>query len=198
MEGTEIKIAPDGEILVRGPHVFLGYSKDPAATGEAIDAEGFLRTGDIGVLDAEGFLRVTDRKKELIITSGGKNIGPQVLEGQLKRIPAVAHAVVVGDRRNYVTALFTLDPQRTPQVAASIGSPARDVVGAASCRVFRAWLEGEVERVNAGLARYESIRRFEILPHEFSIQGGELTPTLKLKRRVVYQKYAAEIERLYS
>jgi long-subunit acyl-CoA synthetase (AMP-forming) len=196
--GTEIEVAPDGEILVRGPHVFLGYYKDPEATREAKRADGFLHTGDIGDLDEQGFLRVTDRKKELIITSGGKNIGPQVLEARLKQIPVVAHAVVVGERRNYVAALFTLDPQRTPGVAESVGSPARDVVSAAACAVFHAWLEREVERVNAGLARYESIKRFAVLPHEFTIQGGELTPTLKLKRRVVYQKYAAEIERLYS
>jgi long-subunit acyl-CoA synthetase (AMP-forming) len=196
--GTEIRIAADGEILIRGPHVFLGYYKDEAATREVVDEDGFLHTGDVGDLDGDGFLRVSDRKKELIITSGGKNIGPQVLEGRFKQIPAVSQAVVVGERRNYVTALFTLDPQRTPAVAASVGSPARDVPAAAECAVFRAWLEREVERVNATLARYESVRRFAVLRGEFTVEGGELTPTLKVKRRVVYQKYAAEIERLYA
>jgi long-subunit acyl-CoA synthetase (AMP-forming) len=196
--GTELRTAPDGEILMRGPHVFPGYSKDEAATREALDEDGWLHSGDIGALDAEGFLQVTDRKKELIITSGGKNIAPQVVETKLKQIPGVAHAAVVGDRRNYVTALLTLDPQRLPAVAAAAGSPARSLAEAAACARLRGHLEREVEKVNQGLARYESVRRFAVLPAEFSIEGGELTPTMKLKRRVVYQKYAPEIEELYA
>jgi long-subunit acyl-CoA synthetase (AMP-forming) len=196
--GTEIRIAEDGEILIRGPHVFLGYYKDAAATAAALDGEGWLHSGDIGTLDDEGFLQVTDRKKELLITSGGKNIAPQVLETRLKQVPGVAHAVALGDRRNYVTALLTLDASSLGSATAAAGSPARSAIEAALCPVFRAFVEREVEKVNTGLARYETIKRFLILPSEFTIDGGELTPTLKLKRRIVARKYAAEIERLYS
>lgn len=196
--GTELRIAEDGEILIRGPHVFLGYYKDEAATALALDEEGWLHSGDIGALDVSGFLEVTDRKKDLLITSGGKNIAPQVLEIRLKQVPGVAHAVAVGDRRNYVAALLTLDPSSLGSVTAAAGSPARSAFEAASCPIFRTFVEREVERVNAGLARFETVKRFLILPGEFTIDGGELTPTLKLKRRVVARKYAAEIDRLYS
>jgi long-subunit acyl-CoA synthetase (AMP-forming) len=199
--GTEIRIAEDGEVLMRGPHVFPGYYKNEEATREALDAEGWLHSGDIGDigdLDGKGLLRITDRKKELIITSGGKNVGPQNLENKLKQILVVSQAVVVGDRRNYLAALLTLDPQRAPIEAELAGSPFRDPRDLANCEVFRAHLEKQVEEVNKTLARYETIKRFVILPQELSIEAGELTPTLKLKRRVIYQNYAAEIERLYS
>ncbi len=196
--GTGLRIADDGEVLMRGPHVFLGYFKDPAATAETLDGEGWLHSGDIGELDGDGFLRITDRKKELIITSGGKNVAPQPLEGKLKAIPAVAHAVVVGDRRNYVAALLTLDPERLPAELAAAGSAARDAAGAAACPVFRAHLERQVEAVNRDLARYESVRRFAVLSGQLTIEGGELTPTMKLKRRVIAERYASEIEELYA
>ncbi len=196
--GTELRIAADGEILIRGPHVFLGYYKDPEGTALALDAEGWLHSGDIGTLDADGFLEVTDRKKELLITSGGKNIAPQVLETRLQQIPGVAHAVALGDRRNYVTALLTLDPSHLGPVTAAAGSAAQSAAEAAVCPVFRAFVEREVSRVNEGLARYERVKRFLILPGEFTIDGGELTPTLKLKRRVVARKYAPEIDALYA
>jgi long-subunit acyl-CoA synthetase (AMP-forming) len=183
--GTELRIAEDGEVLMRGPHVFRGYYKNPEATKEAVDEEGWLHSGDIGELSADGFLRITDRKKELLITSGGKNIGPQILEGKLRQIPVVSQAVVVGDRRNYLAALLTLDPQRTPRELAE-------------CPIFRRHLEKQVEAVNATLARYETLKKFVILPEELSIEAGELTPTMKLKRRIVTQKYATEIESLYA
>jgi long-chain acyl-CoA synthetase len=198
LPGTELALAPDGEILIRGPHVCLGYFKDPAATRETIDAEGWLHSGDVGAMDADGYLRVTDRKKELLITSGGKNVAPQPIETRLRSIPGVGHAVALGDRRNYVTALLTLDRVRLPDVAARAGSPARDPDAAACCPRLRAFLEAEVEAVNRSLARYEAVRRFEVLPQEFTIDGGELTATLKLRRRVVYEKYAAAIDRLYE
>jgi long-subunit acyl-CoA synthetase (AMP-forming) len=196
--GTEVKTAEDGEVLMRGPHVFPGYYKNEAATKETLDEEGWLHSGDIGEMDAEGFLRITDRKKELIITSGGKNIGPQILESKLKQIPVVSQAVVVGDRRNYLAALLTLDPLRAGTEAEAAGSPVREPRDLAGCEVFRKHLESQVEEVNKTLARYETIKRFAILPQELSIDGGELTPTMKLKRRVIHQKYADEIERLYS
>ncbi len=196
--GSEIATAEDGEVLIRGPHVFLGYYKDEAATREAVDAEGWIHSGDIGELDGEGFLRITDRKKELLITSGGKNVAPQPIEGKLKAIPGVALAMLIGDSRNYLTALLTLDPETVAARAEAVGSPAREVGAAAACPVFRQFLEQEVEKVNATLARYESIKRFTVLPGQFSIDGGELTPTMKLKRRVVHQKYADDIQALYA
>ncbi len=196
--GTELRIADDGEILMRGPHVFLGYFNDSEATSETLDAEGWLHSGDVGELDDEGFLKVTDRKKELIITSGGKNVAPQPIESRLRAIPGVATAAVVGDRRNYLAALLTLDPESLPAAAAAAGSPATDIAAAGRCPQFRAFLEERVDAVNATLARFETIKRFAVLDAVFSVEGGELTPTLKLKRRVVAEKYAAQIDALYS
>lgn len=198
LPGSEIAIAEDGEILMRGPHVFLGYYKNPDATAETKDAEGWLHSGDIGTLDADGFLSVTDRKKELIVTSGGKNIGPAGLEAQLKQIAMVAQAVVIGDRRNYLSALFVLDPAWVQNNAAALGSAATDLATSATCPRLKAHLQGELDKINQRWARYEQIRRFAILPAELTVGGGELTPTMKLKRRVILQKYAAAIEAIYS
>ncbi len=196
--GTELVTADEQqEIRMRGPHVFLGYFKNEAATREALDSDGWLHSGDVGVIDDDGFLRVTDRMKELIITSGGKNIAPQLIEGKLKAIPGVGQAVVLGDRRNYVAALLSLDPERLPIAAAAAASPARTPEEAATCPRFRAFLEAQVEAVNGTLARYESVRRFAVLPAQLTVEGGELTPTMKLKRRVIAERYAAEIAALY-
>ena len=198
MPGTELRIADDGEILIRGPHVFLGYRGDPEGTGETVDGDGWLHTGDVGRIDEEGFLAVTDRKKELIITSGGKNVGPQVIEVELQRMPAVERAVVVGDGRRYLAALLTLDPERLESAAEAAGSEARDPEGAAACPRFRAALERQVEEINSRLARFETIKRFAVLPGPLTVEAGELTPTLKLKRRVIHRNYADEIEALYG
>ncbi len=195
---TEIRMEADGELLIRGPHVFKGYYKSPEATAEVLDDEGYLHTGDVGKIDEEGFVVITDRKKELIITSGGKNIAPQVLENKLKQIPAVEHAVVIGDRRNYLTALFTLEPKAAAAAAEEAGSPHREPEELAACPRFRSWLEDRVEAVNQTLARYETIKKFHVLPQPFTVEGGELTPTLKLKRRVINDKYGKEIEGLYA
>ena len=196
--GTELRIAEDGEVLMRGPHVFLGYYKNDAATRETLDADGWLHSGDVGEIDREGYLRITDRKKELIITAGGKNIAPQHLEGQLKQIAAVSQAVAIGDRRPYVVALVTLDPARLAAEAAKAGSPARTPEEAARCPVFKAYLEKQVEAVNHGLARYETIKKIAILPRELSVDAGELTPTLKLKRQVIHERHKDAIEALYA
>jgi len=196
--GSEIKAMPDGELCLRGPHVCLGYFKNEAATRETIDAEGWLHSGDIGVIDEDGKVRITDRKKEIIITAGGENIAPQLIEGRLTAIPVVAQAVAIGDRRKFMSALLTLDPERLPIETAAAGSDARDAVAAASCQRFLAHLQQQIDEVNKSLARVQTIKKFVILPSELSIEGGELTPTLKLKRRVVHQKYAAEIESMYA
>jgi long-subunit acyl-CoA synthetase (AMP-forming) len=195
--GAELRVAEDGEVCMRGRHVFAGYYKDPAGTAAALDAEGWLHSGDIGEIDAEGFLQITDRKKELIITAGGENVAPQLIEGLLKSIPVVSQAVVIGDRRRYLGALLTLDPARLVDDAKAIGSPARDAVAAATCEIFRAHVQREVDGVNARLARVQTVKRFEIVPTEFTVEGGELTPSMKLRRRIVAEKYEREIERLF-
>ncbi len=198
LPGTELRIAEDGEILMRGPHVFKGYYKNEEATRETLDAAGWIHSGDVGEIDADGFLRVTDRKKELLITSGGKNIAPQHLEGKLKQIPAVSQAVAIGDRRAYVVALLTLDPLRVAAEAEKAGSPARTAEDAARCPVFKAYVEKQVEEINEGLARYESIKKIALLPSELTVETGELTPTLKLKRRVILERHADEVASLYA
>jgi long-subunit acyl-CoA synthetase (AMP-forming) len=197
LAGTELKIAEDGEVCIRGPHVFLGYYRNEAATAEAIDDEGWLHSGDVGRIN-EDFLYITDRKKELIITAGGENIAPQMIEGKLKGIRAVAQAVVIGDRRKYLTVLLTLDPDQLEEVIAAAGSPARTLEEAATCDKLRSYLQGEIDGVNKSLARVQTVKRFVIIPQEFTTDGGELTPTMKLKRRVVYEKYAKEIESMYG
>lgn len=197
--GAEIAIADDGEILMRGPHVFMGYYKNEEATRRTLDEEGWVHSGDIGDLDEQGFVKVTDRKKELIITSGGKNIAPAPIEAQLKSIPCVAAAAVIGDSRNYLTALVTIDPDRLPPAAKAAGSPARDIAAAVQCALFARWLQVQVDKtVNATLSRVQQIKRIRMLSEQFSVEGGELTPTMKLKRRVILSKYASDIEALYS
>jgi long-subunit acyl-CoA synthetase (AMP-forming) len=198
IEGTELATAEDGEVLMRGPHVFLGYFKNEEATRETVDDEGWIHSGDIGEIDADGFLKITDRKKELIITSGGKNIAPSIIESKLRQIPAVSQAVVIGDRRHFLVALVTLDPARAADQAKAANSPATTPEALATCPVFRQYLEKQIEGVNTTLARYEQIKKFVILPRELSIDEGELTPTMKLKRRVVNQRFADEIEGLYA
>jgi long-subunit acyl-CoA synthetase (AMP-forming) len=196
-QGTEMKIAEDGEICLRGPYVMLGYLKNEQATREAIDEDGWCHTGDVGEIDADGFLRITDRKKELIITAGGENISPAMMEGAFKAIPGVSQVVVIGDRRKYMAALFTLDAEKLPSVLREAGSPARTSMEASTCPKFAAWFAKQVESVNKTLAQVQTIKKWRILPAELSIEGGELTPTMKLKRKVVSQKYASEIESLY-
>jgi long-subunit acyl-CoA synthetase (AMP-forming) len=198
LPGAEVRIADDGEICMRGPHIFKGYFKDPVATAEALDDDGWLHSGDIGEIDADGFLQITDRKKELIITAGGENIAPAYVEGHLKSIAVVSQAVVIGDRRRYLSVLLTLDQEKIPSIAPLAGSPARTPHEAAACTKFVAYIQREIDAVNRRLARVQTIKRFAILPAELSIDGGELTPTMKVKRKVVAEKYKDEIEGLYE
>jgi long-subunit acyl-CoA synthetase (AMP-forming) len=195
--GVEIAIAADGEILTRGPHVFLGYYKDEAATRDALDSGGYLHTGDVGELTAAGFVKITDRKKDLIVTSGGKKVSPQNLEGLLGHILGVGHAVVVGDARKHLAALFTLDPDAALRAAKECGARGSSCAELAGEPAFIAHIGRGVDRVNAQLASFESIKKFRILPAPFSIEGGELTPTLKLKRKVVNQRYAEAIDAMF-
>jgi long-chain acyl-CoA synthetase len=180
--GCDVKLDEDGEILVKSPSVFAGYFKDPEATAAAFTDDGWFRTGDVGEIDADGFLKITDRKKDLIITAGGKNIAPQNLENALKGSRFVSQAVVIGDRRPYITALITLD---WDEVNAS-GRDPQELV------------QEIVDGVNHDRVRVEQIKKFTILPRDFSQEDGELTPTLKLRRRVVQEHFAAEIEKLYA
>lgn len=194
----ELKLADDGEICMRGRHVFKGYYKDAAATAETIDSQGFLHSGDIGEFDNDGFLRITDRKKDLLITAGGENIAPQVIEGRLRDIPVVAHAVVVGDGEKHLAALLTIDATKLSEAARAAGSPASTLVEAASCSKLEGWLMQQVDAVNRDLARVQTIKKIKILPAELTIEGGELTPTMKIKRKVIYRKYEREIRAFYA
>jgi long-chain acyl-CoA synthetase len=182
VDGCEVKLDDDGEILVRSDTVFAGYYKDPEATAAAFTDDGFFRTGDVGEIDADGYVKITDRKKDLIITAGGKNIAPQNIENALKASRFVSQALVVGDRRPYVVALITLE---WPEVEASGRDPQQLV-------------SGIVDEVNRDRVRVEQIKRFAILPRDFSQEEGEITPTLKLRRKVVHEHFAAEIEQLYT
>ena len=182
VDGAEVRLAADGEILIRSDSVFAGYYKEPEATAAALTDDGWLRTGDVGEIDDEGFLKITDRKKDLIITAGGKNIAPQNLENALKTSRFVSQAIVVGDRRPYVTALVTLDE-------AEVGSSSRDP---------QALVQELVDDVNRDRTRVEQIKRFVILSRDFSQEEGEVTPTLKLRRKVIHEHFADEIEQLYA
>jgi len=182
VDGCDVKLDADGEILVRSETIFSGYYKDPDATAAAFTDDGWFRTGDVGELDEDGWLKITDRKKDLIITAGGKNIAPQNLENALKASRFISQALVIGDRRPYVTALITLDPAEVD----GAGRDAQELV------------QEVVDDVNRDRVRVEQIKRFAILPRDFSQEEGELTPTLKLRRKIVHEHFADEIENLYA
>jgi len=182
LPGVEIRIAPDGEILIRSDTVFAGYYHDEEATRETLDADGFVHTGDVGHLDDDGFLVITDRKKDIIVTAGGKNVAPQNLENELKLHPLVSQVLVVGDRRPYVAALVTVD-------ADAVNGLAPDDVLAA--------VQAAVDDVNRERSPFEQIRRFAVLPRDFTIEHDEVTPTLKLRRKVILEHFADDVEALY-
>jgi len=196
LPGVEVRIADDGEILVRGENVFPGYFKDEAATAEMLEG-GWMHSGDVGELDEDGYLRITDRKKDLIITAAGKNVAPQELENRLKYHPLVSQAVVIGDRRPYLTALITLDADAAAAFAADQGL-GKDDPGALAERpeVMDAVTAG-VESVNAQFSRAEQIKKFRVLPRDFLQEEDEITPTLKVRRPAIIEKYGDEIEALY-
>src|SRR5215207_8530569 len=197
LPGTEVKLAEDGELLIRSETVFQGYFKEPEATAEVLGPDGWLRSGDIAEIDADGFIKITDRKKDIIVTAGGKNVAPQNLENDLKASKYISQAMVVGDRQPYIAALITLDPDALPAWAAERGLPVELERLAGEERV-RELIQGVVDGVNADRSRYEQIKRFTILPRDFTMDDDELTPTLKLKRRVVTKHFGGELEELYT
>jgi long-chain acyl-CoA synthetase len=196
--GIEMKVAGDGEVLLRGGNVMRGYYKDPQKTAETIDTEGWLHTGDVGVIDSDGYLRIVDRKKELIITAGGKNISPANLEALLKQNPLIGQAMVIGDRRAYVSALVVLDQEFAPVWARKAGIVFTSLAELARDPAVRAEIQKAVDECNRHVSNVESVRRFTILPVEWTPESEELTPTLKLKRRVVSEKYEHEIDEMYT
>ena len=197
--GTEISLADDGELLVRGPLVMRGYRNDPEKTAEAIDSDGWMHTGDIATIDEDGYVRIVDRKKELIINAAGKNMSPQNIEGAVKvACPLVLSAVAIGDDRPYVTALLTLDPDACAAYAAKAGLADGSPAVLAQDDSVRALIQSGIDQANEKLARVEQIKKFALLPTPWEPGGDELTPTMKLKRKPIAEKYASEIDSLYS
>ncbi|MBD3925048.1 long-chain fatty acid--CoA ligase [Nocardioides cavernae] len=196
--GVEVRLAEDGEILCRGPVNTPGYYKQEAATRNLIDEAGWIRTGDIGTVDEDGFYSVVDRKKELIITSAGKNIAPSNIENYLKESPIVGHAMALGDGQSYVVAILTLDGEIAPLVAARMGVEFTDLADLSAKPEIRAMAQAAVDKANERLSRPEQVKAWELLPDEWTAESEELTPTLKLKRRVVKTKYADVVDKLYT
>ncbi len=195
--GVEVRIAPDGEILARGPNIMLGYWGKPEATAETVDPEGWLHTGDVGYLDGDGYLFITDRKKDIIVTSGGKNVAPQPIEGRLGATPYITQAILIGDKFPYLTALVVPNFENLQAHFASKGVTGLAQEEMAQHDETRALVAAAVKQVNGDLATHERIRRFTILGRELSLEEGELTPTQKVRRRVVAERYGALIEQMY-
>ena len=194
-----MRIAEGGEIQVKGPLNTKGYLHMPAETAALFTDDGWLKTGDIGVFDDEGNVKITGRIKELLITAGGKNVAPVELEHLIGGIPGVGQVVVVGDRKPYLAALVTLDPEGIATLRERIGVAGGSARELTSNRKLRDYLEDQIERqCNAKVARYQTIKKFEVLPEEFSVEGGELTATMKLRRSVITDKYAAVIDGFYA
>ncbi|HEV3289639.1 MAG TPA: long-chain fatty acid--CoA ligase [Streptosporangiaceae bacterium] len=199
LPAVSVRIAEDGEILIAGPNVFAGYLHNEAATAETLTPDGWLRSGDIGELDDEGYLRVTGRKKELIVTAGGKNVSPAVLEDRIRAHPLVSQCLVVGDGRPYVACLITLDPEAVGPWLARHGRPAgTPLAELAADKDLLAELQGAVDEANRAVSRAESVRRFRVLTTDFTEQAGYLTPSLKIRRHVVLKDFADEIDALYA
>ncbi|HEX9766096.1 MAG TPA: long-chain fatty acid--CoA ligase [Nitriliruptorales bacterium] len=196
--GASVRIADDGEVLLKGGNVFRGYYKHQEATDEALDDEGWFRTGDIGELDSQGYLRITGRKKELIVTAAGKNVAPAVLEDRLRSHILISQAMVIGDGENFIAAMISIDAEEFPKWAEQRGKTGKSIADLVDDAELRGEVAGAVESANKAVSRAESIREFRVVPEDFSIEGGELTPTLKVKRNVVADKYGHLIEEIYG
>ena len=195
--GVEVKIAADGEILTRGPHVMKGYWNNPEATAAAIDAEGWFHTGDIGEIDADGFLKITDRKKDIIINAYGKNIAPQPIEALLKSSPYVGTPVLIGDRRKYLSALIVPNFEKLEREAPALGVNATSREELVNDARIKSLMQAEIDRFNKNLDRQEKVRRFALLPRDFTIDDDEITPSLKVKRKNIDKKYKSVIDQMY-
>jgi long-chain acyl-CoA synthetase len=198
LPGVELVLADDGEVCFRGGNAFRGYLRDEEKTREAIDDEGWVHTGDIGELDADGYLRIVDRKKELIITAGGKNISPANIESQLKSYPLIGQAAVIGDRRKFLSALIVLDPEVAPAWASQHGVAFDSFADLATAPEVRAEVERNIDDANRHFSKTEGIKRFTIVPEDWLPDSDVMTPTMKLKRRGVHERYADEIEAMYA
>ncbi|WBY02328.1 long-chain fatty acid--CoA ligase [Ramlibacter tataouinensis] len=196
---NEVKLDPaTGEILVRGPNVFMGYLNLPEKTRETLDADGWLHTGDVGTVDAEGYFRITDRMKDIIITAGGKNVTPSELENELKFSPYITDAVVIGDRRAYLTVIVMIDQENVEKYAQDRDVPFSNYASLTRAPEIQELIQAEIDRVNAGFARVEQIKKFFLLDTQLTAEDEELTPTMKLKRKLVEKKYAPQIEAMYG
>ncbi len=193
-----IKIAEDGEILAKGPNIMTGYFNKPVETAEVLGADGFFRTGDIGLLDEDGFLKITDRKKDIIVTAGGKNVAPQNIENALKTDPLIANAMVHGDKRKFLSALIVPDFERLEKIAKIQGIKYDSIAELVKHEKIVALINERVEVVNNSLARYETIKKFAIMDKDFTLEAGEITPTLKVKRKVVLEKYKDILDSFYE
>ena len=199
LPGVDIRIAEDGEILLRGANMVPGYLYMPEETASLYTEDGWMRTGDLGALDADGFLTITGRKKDLLITAGGKNVAPAEMENHLQGIPGVGQAVVVGDRQPYLCAILALEEEAIPDLCRAAGVPIASLAELARSEKVRAFLAGRIESdCNSKVARYQTIKKFEVLPHMLSVDGGELTPTMKVKRIVINDKFKAIIDGMYA
>lgn len=197
VDGNEITLLDDGEVLIRGPIVCAGYLQDDGSVAPAVDEDGWLHTGDIGRYDEDGFLYIIDRKKELIITAGGKNVAPVAIEALLKNHPLVGQTLVYGDRERYIVALVVLDPETAPSWAAENGISYSSLAELSDHPLVEAEIQRAVDEANEQLARVEQVKKFRILPTEWTVDSGELTPSLKMKRRTVHEKFESEIQSMY-
>ena len=199
LPGSEFRIAEDGEVLLKGPGVMRGYHKDPEHTAEVMDADGWFHTGDIGELDADGYLRITDRKKDLMKTSGGKYVAPQKVEGALAaNIPYVSQAVAVGDGRKYVSALLTLDPAAVENWAKRHGKEGLSYAEVTQLPEMRVSIDRFMKRANSKLERWETVKRYEILDHELTVEQGGVTANMKLRRAAIAKDYADVVDSMYE
>jgi long-chain acyl-CoA synthetase len=196
--GCEVKLLDDGEVVCKGGNVFLGYLKEEEKTREALDEDGWLHSGDIGEMDDEGYLRIVDRKKELIITAGGKNISPANIESALKSFPLIGQAAVIGDKRPFISALIVLDAEVAPAWAKQRGIEAGSLAELAQNEEVCAEIDRNVKEANQRFSNVEQVKKFTILSEEWMPDSEELTPTMKLKRRGINEKYADDIEAIYS
>jgi long-chain acyl-CoA synthetase len=194
---NEVKLSDQGELLVRGENVFMGYLNQPEKTAEAIDADGWLHTGDLGTVDADGYYKISDRLKDIIITSGGKNITPSEIENQLKFSPYITDAVVIGDRRPYLVCLIMIDQENVEKYAQDHDIPFSNYVSLCRAPAIQKLVADELALVNQQFARVEQVKKFRLIEKKLSAEDEELTPTMKLKRKLVHEKYAEMIDAMY-